>query len=914
MQAPNVRLIKTKLRSPAIAADVVPRPRLLQRLARTQTRKLTLISAPAGTGKTTLVVQWLAQDPRPVAWYSLDQSDSNLSSFFTYLVAAIQSVYPSACAGAAAFVHASTEPPPDHLAAHLINELAELPGDLVLVLDDYHFVRDAAVHDLLTNFIAHQPPQVHLVIATRTEPPLPLSALRAAGQMVELRMIDLRFQSAEILEFVEKTIEHPVPAMLLPVLDKQTEGWGVGIRLAALSLLSAESEQEIQSLAANLEQTQRHVLDYLMDEVLARQSPEIQRFLLRTSVLERMCAPLCATLLAPASVSEQDGPDSLPEVEPRARDHAQQMLERIEAANLFVVSLDAGRKWYRYHALFRELLATRLQSTAPATDHAHLHRRAARWLARNGYVEEGLAHALAGDDRRLAAEIVEEAVPGLLNQLDRPALDRLIGMLPSDLVEQRPALLLAKAWSYHFVLGLRSIPPLLEGARRLLQDATPEQRAALRGQILTGETAEAYAQLQTQRAIEIGRKALETLPPGHAFLRGIAHIYLCGALQTAGQMDEAMRCTNAALEQHAGEFDAYVLRLVMTRAMLPLVAGQWTQTQEWGRVCVEQSRRHGLQVGLGWGHWVVGTAAMEQWQPDAALQSFAAAMELTYTAHLRPVVDSHLASALIHELRGESARADACLRAAAELETVYASPGIGNHVRSCRARVALIRGDADGAARLLATLGEIEVPSQALLEFEVPAITAARVLVARAAPDGLARTQAFLADLLAFVRRYHFARYEPDLLLLRALLLAKDGQAAESLAAAREGVLLAESMQSLRPLLESGAALVPLLRNLLGRGVAPALINRALAAMPGQARAEGVDPLLANRRLVEPLTNREMDVLELLAHRLSNKEIAESLFVAPSTIQTHLTNVFQKLNACNRREAVMRAREIGILG
>ena len=287
----------------------------------------------------------------------------------------------------------------------------------------------------------------------------------------------------------------------------------------------------------------------------------------------------------------------------------------------------------------------------------------------------------------MAAEIVEEAVPGLLNDLDRPALDRLIGMLPPDLVEQRPALLLARVWSYNFVLGIRSIPPLLERVRRLLAGATAEQQAELRGQLLACDTLENYVQVQPQRAIEMGRKALETLPPAHAFLRGIAHIYLCGALQTAGQMGEALRLTNEALEQHAGEFDAYVLRLMMTRALLPLVAGLWTQTLEWGRVCMEQSRRHALHVGLGWGHWAMGTAALEQWQPDAALQSFAAAMELIYTAHLRPVVDSHLASALIHELRGEE-RTRRCVPApaAAELETVYASPVIGNHVRSCRAR------------------------------------------------------------------------------------------------------------------------------------------------------------------------------------------------------------------------------------
>ena len=375
MQPSPVGLIKTKLRPPAIATDAVLRPRLLARLARTQARKLTLISAPAGTGKTTLVAQWLAKDPRPVAWYSLDQGDSSLSAFFTYLVAAIQSVYPLACAGAAALVHASTEPPPDHLAAHLINELAELPDDLVLVLDDYHFVHDAPVHDLLANLIAHQPPQVHLVIATRREPALPLSALRAAGQMVELRMHDLRFLPAEIQEFVEKTIERPMPATLLPVLDRQTEGWGVGLRLASLSLLSAESEQEMHSLAMDLEQTKRHVLDYLMDEVLAHQSAEIQRFLLHTSVLERMCAPLCAVLLAPAEAGGPDEAESLPVAEQGGRSQAQQLLERIEAANLFVISLDAGRRWYRYHALFRELLVARLQSTVSAADLARLHRR-----------------------------------------------------------------------------------------------------------------------------------------------------------------------------------------------------------------------------------------------------------------------------------------------------------------------------------------------------------------------------------------------------------------------------------------------------------------------------------------------------------------------------------------------------------
>ncbi len=911
MQSQSAWLIKTKLLIPKLGDDALARPRLMHLLHQQPQRALTLICAPAGMGKTTVVLQWLQGVKTAVAWYSLEGGSTDLMTFLAYVIEAVQSVFPRACASLQVMTMASVRPPTEQLAAQLINDLAELPEPLILVLDDYHSVHDMEVHSLVGRLLEHLPHQVQLVITARAEPPLPLSALRARGRMVEIRSADLRFAAPEMRDFVEKSSGRTLPEAALLAIYARTEGWGAGLRMVALSLAATENTQEVADMAARLDQTQQHALDYLMDQVLASQSDEVLRFLLNSAIVERFSAPLCAAMLWPAEEppAKCNAEVNLAKVSHGALEQATRILETILRANLFVIPLDAQGEWFRYHALFRDLLLLRLKATTQPEEVARLHSRAAAWLDCSGYVDEAIDHALASGDLDAAAQYVEHSVPAMLNRMDRPLLERVLGRLPAALIEKRPALLLARAWSYSFFGRVDGIQALVEKASALIPNAPPAQQQVLRAQISTLHSLRFWTQLQPLAAVEAAQNALAGLPADYKFARGLAHIYLSGGLEMMDRRPESDAITDAALAANDTEFDAYTIRLLMAKALSRFNSADLEQAAQWGGILLERARSHGYPLTTAWGHYTPGMVAHERWQTQAAIQHFSAMVELSYAAHIRCVVDSHLALAVIYSLLGQPKRSDQYLAAIEELSGRNNLYLMMEQVKSCRGRVALNCGDVGLALRHISALGGLSTPTTVLFQFEAPQLTAARVLIAAGGATRLAQARLLLDGLTSHIQQTRLQRWSADVEMARAHLLLKQGRDDAAFETAKRAVLLCEGEDYLRPLVEQGGAIQPLLRQLLAQGVAGDLIARALAAIPGGI----ADAPPAAARLVEPLTNREMDVMELLVDRLTNKEIANTLGVSASTIQTHLNNLYQKLNAENRRDAVVKAREFGIV-
>jgi LuxR family maltose regulon positive regulatory protein len=371
-------LLRTKLHKPQISPDLVPRPRLVERLRRGLDRKLTLISAPAGFGKTTLACMWLQDCARPAAWLSLDENDSDLRVFLSYFVAAVQTVFPDACPTTLGVLRAPHLPPLDHMAITLVNEINDLPEPVILVLDDYHAIQDEAVHELVATLIGNLPRHAHLVLASRVDPPWPLALLRAGRQMMELRADDLRFTLDEAQAFLERVVGVDLTSEAVATLEGRTEGWIAALRLAALSM---RGETDHAAFVQSFKGTHRDLTDYLTTEVLSQQSQPIQDFLLRTSILDRFCAPLCDAILDDRrSTIDEEPPSPL----------SQAILDELDQANLFLVPLDYERRWYRYHHLFQDLLRRRLQAQLNAEELASLHSRASAWLRDNGLIEEAL--------------------------------------------------------------------------------------------------------------------------------------------------------------------------------------------------------------------------------------------------------------------------------------------------------------------------------------------------------------------------------------------------------------------------------------------------------------------------------------------------------------------------------------------
>jgi len=552
-------LIRTKLHKPQVSPDLIPRPRLVKRLNHALDRKLTLVSAPAGYGKTTLLAQWLEGCDRPAGWLSLDERDNDLVVFLNYLVAAIQTVFPNACQTTLGLLQAPQMPPLDYLATMLVNEIADVSKAPIMVLDDYHTIQDEAVQGLLTALIRDLPEQAHLVLASRSDPPFPLASLRAGRQMLDIRASDLYFTSDEAQAFLEQTVGVTLPADIVSLLEERTEGWVVGLRLAALSMRGLPDHTAfVQSFRG----THRDLMDYLVAEVLARQPQHVQGFLLRTSILDRFCVPLCDAVLyggrrtMDARRTADDEPLSFVG-RPSSRSRA--TLDELEQANLFLVPLDYERNWYRYHHLFQDSLRQRLRMQLDADEIASLHKRASAWLAGNGFTEEALDHVLVAGDVEGAAQLVEDCRHDLLNREDRPTLERFLKRLPEEVVRGRATLLVARAWVLQSRYQIAGIPPLLQEAEARLNAAAPalpeSEVRSLRGEIDVLWSYVLYGHDEGQRALEHALGAMEHISAAHAFARSMAIMFSALAYQMTGQARDAVRTLGEFLAEAGAQPD-----------------------------------------------------------------------------------------------------------------------------------------------------------------------------------------------------------------------------------------------------------------------------------------------------------------------------------------------------------------------
>ena len=526
-------ILTTKLYIPPPQPKVVLRPRLIERLNEGLHRKLTLISAPAGFGKTTLLSEWVAGCEKPAAWLSLDEGDNDPTRFLAYLVAALQTIAPNIGEGVLGVLQSPQPPPTESILTALLNEIDTVEDDFVLVLDDYHVIDGKAVDDALTFLLEHLPPGMHLVIATREDPHLPLARLRGRGQLTELRAADLRFTPDEAAEFLNQVMGLNLSAEDIAALETRTEGWIAGLQLAALSM---QGLADVTSFIKSFTGSHHFVLDYLVEEVLKQQPESVQTFLLRTSILERLCGPLCDAVLLDPAVSGQE------------------TLEYLERANLFLVPLDNERRWYRYHHLFADLLRQRLHQsdTSPTEDKewdvAELHIRASIWYEDNGLEIEAFQHAAAANDVERAARLIEgEGMPLHFRGAVAPVLSWLES-LPTTELDARPSLWVIYASSLLFVSQTTGVEQKLQAAEAALQDAEPDDKTRdLLGHIAAIRATLAVIQHDVETIIAQSRRALEYLHPDNMPVRTATTWTLGYAYQLQGDRAAASQAYSEAI-------------------------------------------------------------------------------------------------------------------------------------------------------------------------------------------------------------------------------------------------------------------------------------------------------------------------------------------------------------------------------
>jgi len=904
-------LLATKLHVPRIHPGFVPRLRLVEALSAGLAQGLVLVCAPAGFGKTTLLADWARGDGRPVAWLSLDVSENDPARFWRHAVAALDLARP----GIAERVGPLLGPPPPRSfeapVTALINEFATQPGadEVLFVLDDYHQVSSEPVHASVAFLLEHLPPSLHLVLASRADPPLPLARLRGRGQLAELRSAELRFTAKEAAALLGETAGPGLPEAAVAALVDRTEGWAAGLQLAALSL---RGQADAAGFVAAFTGSHRYVLDYLTDEVLERQGEQVREFLLETSVLDRLSGELCDAVTG--------------------RTGSQAMLQQVERAGLFLAPLDEVRGWWRYHHLFADLLRARLRHEQPDRV-AVLHRNAAAWSDEHDLADDAVQHALAAGDAAWAARLIERHVDAMLFHNEQATLQRRLETLPAELVRSRPRLLLVQTWIAQWAGEVEAAGPLLDAAEYACANAADEAfepsvgRAAsllanVPAAIALARAYLAYLCGDAESTAVFASRARAEIGEGEWMLDSRIRWHVALAEWQRGSLAEAEHAFTSVIARWRAAGDpglaapsCHLLGQVQrAQGRLDAALGTYRQALE---IATPPGRPVLPVAGIGY----VGLAevAYQRNELDAALfqvtEGIARCRQILYTP---PLVTGLAALAWIRQAQGDT---DGALEAMGEAERAAPGPavtGLLNPVPAERARLLLAQGTVASAVRWAeeSGLGADDEPNYPR---EREYLALARVLLAQGRP-GLT---------LALLERLHAAAAAQgrvgsiiEISALRALALAADGEETSAVDTLAWALTLGCPQGYVRVFADEGSQMAVLVGRLVaaqkaGHAAACAIPPKYLAALLRSTRPAPSAPLPRRPAAVSPslpeLTSRETDVLRLIAAGKPNQRIARELVVTLDTAKKHVSHLLSKLGAANRTEAVTRARQLGLI-
>ena len=957
-EIPRINLLSTKLVVPPARAQLVLRPRLFERLEKGLRGKLTLIAAPAGFGKTTLLSAWRMTDrgsEMPFAWVSLDPGDNDPLLFWSYVLTAIDTVVPGAGTQALALLQSPQPPPIEHILTSMLNAFGVLsagkPGrDIALVLEDYHVVTEPAIHTALAWLLDSLPAALHLVIITRADPTLPLARLRARGDLTEIDADDLRFTPEEGGAFLNEIMGLDLAHGELDALEARTEGWIAGLQLAALALRDRRDPAGfIRTFSGN----NRYIIDYLAAEVLERQSARIQTFLLHTSILDRMCGSLCDAVLHPASSEEADIANvegiTPARLDMSSRDlsglgdtSSQSMLEELERANLFVVPLDEERDWYRYHQLFADVLRLRLARSATGSTISALHERASRWYEEEGLIPEAMQHAFDMADSTRAVRLMEQNGLGFIVGGQVQTALGWLGRLPETVLRTRPLLCIYHALALLFTNDLAAAEARLRNAEECIGPETSPAEvqniqgysAAIRANIALymGDLAGCVAQ---------GEQVLRLLPETEVIARTTAQLHVARAFRVTGDVRVAserrafaavgpIRATGSLFGTHGA-----IVNMALLQEMQGRLREAAATYHELDRLVPSRDELEGLPgspayyVGLGDLH--------REWNDlDAAGEYLVQAMERlpnTLTVDAEYVTRGYIALARLQQARGEYAEAQATLATFADLAHRRGLvPHLITRGAAAQAQLALAAGNLSAAVAWAESSG-LHADDEIFFSREAEYLVLARIWIAQAVsgsagdflPQALYLLDRLMTDASAKARMSSVL----EMLVVRALALQAQGNVPDALSTLVRAVEAGAREGYVRRFVDEGAAMLSLLQAVDAGALAgaPGYVDLLLSAFVGE-QGTGARPVAteSHGRLVtgaplrsprsaleEPLSERELEVLRLIARGRSNAEVAQALVIAVSTVKTHTNSIFSKLGVTSRTQAIARAHDLQLI-
>ncbi len=902
-------ILATKLYVPPTRPQLVLRPRLIEQLndGLSSGRKLTLISASAGFGKTTLVSEWIASCERPAAWLSLDEGDNDPARFLIYLVTALQTIMANIGEGVLGVLQSPQPPPIESILTALINEITTIPHNFIFVLDDYHIIDSKPVDNALAFLLEHLPPQMHLVITTREDPQFPLARLRARGQLTELRAADLRFIPSEAAEFLNQVMGLTLSTEDISALENRTEGWIAGLQLAAISM---RGHEDATSFIKSFTGSHHFVLDYLMEEVLGQQSESVQTFLLRTSILDRMCGPLCDAVLLDSSPS------------------GQKTLEYLEHTNLFIVPLDSERRWYRYHHLFTELLRQRLGQSQTPEEIAQYHICASEWYEKNSDEAEAFHHLIAARDFNLAAGLAERSWQTMNESLQSAVWLGWVKQLPEELIRSRPVLCTQIAWGFMDVgevdaseSRLRDAERCLEGPSEEIVIVDVEQFRILSARIAFARAYNAQTQQDFLSTMKYAELVFKLIPEENHFLRAQTTAILGGTYWTNGDLDAACRSMSDWIDSslRVGNF-IFAIAGASGKADILTAQGHLREALRTYLQSLQLASAHEIEaqqvtaqhhLGLGMLYHEMGDdeAAAQHIQKSLGLGERSMSVDWTYRRCL--------AQARLKESEGEL---ETALDLLDEAKGFYVRTLIPytRPIDAIKARIYLKQGRLSKAKEWRNEHSlSVDDELSYLREFEY--ITLAQVLVAEYQSN---REERVILEALSLLDRLLKAAEDGkrmgsvlEILVTQMVAYQAQGSTSRAFASLERALTLAQPEGYVRIFVDEG----DLMRSLLldyrkssekqPRGNDHELTEYADKLLSAFSQPKN----MLQSELVEPLTEREMEVLQLIAQGLSNREISERLFLVLDTVKGHNYKIFYKLQVQRRTEAVARAHELGLL-
>jgi LuxR family maltose regulon positive regulatory protein len=936
------QLLTTKLYIPPTRSELVHRSGLIKRLNDGLGRKLSLISAPAGFGKTTLVTEWLdnvrlnvknnTRVENKIAWLSIDEGDNELTRFLMYFIAAlkqIEGIDATFGKGALGMLQSPQPPPIDVVLTSLINEIVAFPNKIILILDDYHHIVAQSIHDALTFTLENQPPNVHLVIATREDPPLPLPRLRARGHLTELRAADLRFTSSEAAEFLNQVMGLDLSADDITALETRTEGWIAGLQMAALSMQGrADTASFIQAFTGS----HHFILDYLVEEVLQSQGEHVRSFLLQTSILDRLCGPLCDAV----RFGKEKSPGSSFGTAVTGQEDGRGMLESLERGNLFVVPLDDQRQWYRYHHLFADVLHAHSMEEQP-DQIPKLHRRASEWYERNGLPSDAIRHALAAEDYERAADLAELAWPVSSGSYQSIAWLGWLKGLPDELVRTRPVLSVDYAWAFLNAGKLEAaearlldveqwLEPITDMSERQEDPSTKtcpersrrmvvvdeEQFRSLPVSLATARAYHAQAVGDIPATVKYTQQLLDLLPEGDTQWRGDVTALLGLAYWASGELEAAHQTFSDGL---TGMQPLDVIVGTFVLAEIKMTLGHLHEAIRTCEHALQLAMEHGDPMPIGTEDVYTGISELhlEKGDLEGAAQDLLKSKELGEQVELPDWQYRWcIAQARLKETLGDL---DGALDLLDEAERLYVRTPLPDlrPIAAMKARIWVAQGRLAEALIWARERGlSIDDNLSYLREFEH--ITLARVMIAqyKSNPvDGaLDAAMELLERLLGAAKEGKRTRTVIEILVLQTLAYESQSDTSAALVALEQALAQAEQEGYVRIFVDEGSPMAKLLNEAASRGIQPDYSHKLLVAFESKTV---VDTTQQSQQLIEPLSARELEVLQLVAKGLSNRQIGERLFLALDTVKGYNRKIYGKLGVKNRAQAVNKAISLEII-